>query len=60
MGLKKKGGIPWEVEDAEGNVSSDRCEILSCWKRDFAGLLTPPTSNTPEQEEFVEFIKKEI
>ncbi len=39
LGPRKKGDIPWEVYDDDGNICTDRETVLNRWKADYCHLL---------------------
>ena len=39
--------MPWQVEDNDGNVISDRAAILSRWQCDFSSLLNHVQDELP-------------
>ncbi len=38
MANNRKQKIPWEVQDACGNITSDKMEVLQRWEKDFSSI----------------------
>ena len=47
---ERKGRIPMEVVDSDGNVSSDTETVISKWKTDYEQLFSESTSHTYDDE----------
>ena len=46
----RKLGLPMEVTDEQGNISTDTQTVLSCWKNDYAKLFSEDSSDSFNDE----------